>query len=513
MSGIPNTYDNTSSLQQRLHQSTVQMPVGYVVSPNGRTGAELRVARSSHELVATGKSALLGKLLPHLTTTTITGPNGRPLEVRLSFALVTWLVLGTLTITDEVAEFLFYMYVVGAERLGAACDMVLTGYDNDDPVSPSVLRRFFLDTAETLRADQPVPFTVTASCLLLVGGMADNLECQNLAVPVVVPPLSPAWFVHIKFGALAPKLSLLPLNEAEPLLSPRWLPEQRSNSGGIAQFTGLLLRALPVPEREIIEACGELEMAEQYATLATTLLPSAPEMVEFAQSRPAAALSLSRAFGRATLVSGGTALQVSVHEVTTVIAHHTFARLSIGTEVGASASLGMLHELVRVALKSTSVPLTLGNITAAAEVYKYLSGRLTSLHASHTPPSERVAFLHRELGDRRQHEAMVGRGAGSSSVGAVDDGAGAGGGAGGTSGGGGYASMYVAALCDIIAHPDFVAICAELTTNLDAYVAPGVSLERILAYPGTAAWAPPYCTTRCAATSTLCATCPSFSAS
>ena len=135
MSGIPNTYDNTSSLQQRLHQSTVQMPVGYVVSPNGRTGAELRVARGSHELVATGKSARLGKLLPHLTTTTNTGPNGRPIEVRLSFALVTWLVLGTLTITDEVAEFLIYMYVVGAERLGAACDMVLTGYDNDDPVS------------------------------------------------------------------------------------------------------------------------------------------------------------------------------------------------------------------------------------------------------------------------------------------------------------------------------------------------------------------------------------------
>ena len=368
MSGIPNTYDNTSTLQQRLHQSSVQMPIGYVVSPNGRTGAELRIARTVHELVATGKSARLGKLLPHLTTTTNTGPNGHPIEVRLPFALVTWLVLGTLTITDEVAEFLIYMYVVGAERLGAACDMVLTGYDNDDPVSPSVLRRYFLDTAETLRAEQPVPFTVTASCLLLVGGMADNLECQNLAAPVAVPPLSPAWFVHVKFKSLAPKSSLLVLNEAEPLLLPRWLPEQRSANGGIAQFARLLLRALPDAEREIIEACGELEMAEQYATLATTLLPSAPEMVDFAQSRPAAALALSRTFGHATLVSGGTALQVSVHEVITVIAHYDFARLAIGTEVGASASLGMLHELVRVALKSTSVPLTLGNITAAAEV-------------------------------------------------------------------------------------------------------------------------------------------------
>ena len=75
--GIPNTYDNTSSLQQRLHQSTVQMPVGYVVSPNGRIGAELRVARDTHELVATGTSARLGILLPYHTTTTLTTGRSR----------------------------------------------------------------------------------------------------------------------------------------------------------------------------------------------------------------------------------------------------------------------------------------------------------------------------------------------------------------------------------------------------------------------------------------------------
>ena len=55
----------------------------------------------------------------------------------------------------------------------------LTNYDNNDPVSPSVLRRYFLDTAESLRVDQPVPFTVTASCLLLVGGMADTVAAQG----------------------------------------------------------------------------------------------------------------------------------------------------------------------------------------------------------------------------------------------------------------------------------------------------------------------------------------------
>ena len=127
--------------------------------------------------------------------------------------------------------------------------------------------------------------------------MADNLECQNLAVPVAALPLSPAWFVHATFKSyLAPNASLLSLNEAEPVLSPRWLPTQRSATGGIAQFAKLLLRAVPAEEREIFDACSELEMTEQYATLATTLLPSAPMMVDFAQSRPAAALALLRTF-------------------------------------------------------------------------------------------------------------------------------------------------------------------------------------------------------------------------
>ena len=405
------------------------MPVGYVVSPNGRTGAELRIARDIHELVATGTSARLGKLLPHLTTTTTTGPNGHPIEVRLPFALVSWLVLGTLIITDEVADLFIYMYVVGAERLGAALDMVLTGYDNDDPVSPSVLRCYFLVTAETLRAEQPVPFTVTASCLLVVGGQADNLECQQLAAPVIVPPLSPAWFGHAKFGPFAPRGSLRALNEIEPLIQPRFLATQRSANGGLAQFARLLLHALTAAEREIVEACSEQEMAEQYATLATTLLPSAPEMLALAGSRPAAALGLSRAFLRATSASGANALQLSVHDVITVIPHYKFALLAIGTDMGAPAALGMLHEMVRFALNSTAVPLTLGNIVAAADVYQYLMGRLTALHASHAPPAERAAFLYRELAERRQHEAMTGRG--SASVGTGNAGGGGGGGGGG----------------------------------------------------------------------------------
>ena len=143
-----------------------------------------------------------------------------------------------------------------------------------------------------------------------------------------------------------------------------------------------------------------------------------------------------------------------------MISHFEPFRLSIGTEVGAPAALGLLLELVRGALKSSTAQLSLGNVSAAAEVYKYLVGRLRDLHASHTPPSERVTFLFGELSERRKHEAMS---RSSLAAGSADSGpGGVPGGAGGAGNGGmGYAPMYVGLLCDIMADPEFVGTCAE----------------------------------------------------
>ena len=44
--------------------------------------------------------------------------------------------------------------------------------------------------------------------------------------------------------------------------------------------------------------------------------------------------------------------------------------------------------------------------------------------------------------------------------------------------------MYVGALCDILANIEFIAVCSELQVNLDAHVAPAVSIEHILSYRG-----------------------------
>ena len=152
------------------------MPLGYFVPSYGRTGAFLRMARGHHELVATGPCARLGALAPHVCTTTISSPDGRPLEVRVPFLFATWLILGCLVPNDEVAPLLIYQYIMGAERMGAALDAVLQAFDSDitTPLSPSVLRRHMLRLAVGLRADNASPFTVTLSCLLVVGGNAER---------------------------------------------------------------------------------------------------------------------------------------------------------------------------------------------------------------------------------------------------------------------------------------------------------------------------------------------------
>ena len=180
------------------------MPLGYFVPANGRTGARLRVARGAHELVATGPAARLGTLVPHLTTTTTITADGRPLEVRLSFLLALWLVLGCLVPSEDILGLFVYQHLVGAERLGAALDVLLDAYDTEAAgmLTPSLLRRNLLELSKRLRSANPGPFTVTLACLLVVGGPDDDLECSHLAMPLHTPAIEPSWFGLITFTML-----------------------------------------------------------------------------------------------------------------------------------------------------------------------------------------------------------------------------------------------------------------------------------------------------------------------
>ena len=181
------------------------MPLGYFVAANGRTGARLRVARKIHELVATGPAARLGTLLPHLTTTTTIPADGRPLEVRLPLLLALWLVLGCLVPSDDMLDSFVSHYIVGAERLGSALDVLLDSLDFDAStlVTPSLLRRMLLELGTKVRVANPGPFTVTLACLLVVGGPDDDVECSHLAMPLHTPAIEPSWFGLVTFAMLS----------------------------------------------------------------------------------------------------------------------------------------------------------------------------------------------------------------------------------------------------------------------------------------------------------------------
>ena len=305
--GTHSSIDNQLSLLSLSARRAIAMPLSYVVESFGRTGAELRVARGAHDLIATGASSRLGLLLPGHTTTTVATPDGRPLEVRLPFLLASWLLLGTLTVHVQVGVLLVYEHMIGAERLGAALDLLLSALTNNEPLTPSVLRRHLLRLAATMRPEQPVPLTVTVACLLVVGGNADNLECGALATPIGTPPLDPNWFSSVTFNMLlCPDGTLTILSELEGVLAPRLFPAQRAVGGGFGKVDALLVRSLTADEAAIILALDDAGQAEQYSQLIVTLLPSAPELLAYSASSASASLALARTLARATSTAGPT---------------------------------------------------------------------------------------------------------------------------------------------------------------------------------------------------------------
>ena len=143
------------------------------------------MARGAHELLATGPAARLGTLAPHLTTTTTISADGRPLEVRLPLLLALWLVLGCLVPADDVVDLYVFHYIVGAERLGTALDLLLDQLDVEASavLTPSLLRRKLLELGTRMREANSGPFTVTLACLLVVGGPDDDLAAPLLPRP------------------------------------------------------------------------------------------------------------------------------------------------------------------------------------------------------------------------------------------------------------------------------------------------------------------------------------------
>ena len=328
--------------------------------------------------------------------------------MRVQYLLPLWLSAGTLVANDAVKQMLVYEYLLGCERCGVAIDCLLAHWNDNKPVSPSVLRKFFITTAVRLRSETPATFTITPACMLLVGGAADDAEIRALAAPMATPACMPVWMRTVQYHhLLPPDGTFITLCELETAWWPRLFPNQRSDGGCFTIFEGMLRDTLSASEQAVFARMAAATLSAHYCQLMLTLLPTSPELLSFPLSPAGAALMMIRNFTRA--ISAGGALVVSIQEVQTTVLHYSPFDVAIGTEVGAPATLGLLQDLVRTALRSPSATLTLGNIAQAAEQYKYLAGRVRDLRSSGRPASDLVAFLLTELTDRRDHVAMGSR--------------------------------------------------------------------------------------------------------
>ena len=117
--------------------------------------AEELKARGEHPLVASGSCGLLHLLLPALISpsSATTGPA----TCEVPFRLAGWLSLPLLRLAEGVEGTLFYLSMVGPERMGAAIDaaMAKAGLSEAtaEPVDPAVLRLRLLRAATALHSD------------------------------------------------------------------------------------------------------------------------------------------------------------------------------------------------------------------------------------------------------------------------------------------------------------------------------------------------------------------------
>ena len=134
-------YRTTAGGTSSVFSLLVNMTLTLVTPDAGLQAAALRAHRGDHASNPTGECARLAKLVPH----SIVVPNAAapmPLaaaEVPFRFAL--WLVSGLLVLAPDAKDALYFQYVPGIERIGAALDRALSGITGDLPRSASVLRK------------------------------------------------------------------------------------------------------------------------------------------------------------------------------------------------------------------------------------------------------------------------------------------------------------------------------------------------------------------------------------
>ena len=255
------------------------MPLAHrLLYPGERSSsdAEELKARGEHPLVASGSCGLLHLLLPALISpsSATTGPA----TCEVPFRLAGWLSLPLLRLAEGVEGTLFYLSMVGPERMGAAIDAAMAkaglAEATAEPVDPAVLRLQLLRAATALHSDAAGGcFDVRPSDMYSLG---EPPEGEDSYTPLVTraeedldePPARPApdeYWGLLTWGALVSSDgSLAGVAFLEGVLWPRFQPEQF-----VAAFRKrlqpLVLQVVPNSEIALLKGLGPMALAEGVA--------------------------------------------------------------------------------------------------------------------------------------------------------------------------------------------------------------------------------------------------------
>ena len=277
------------------------MPLRHRVAAGGLIGAELRVARALHPLEGSGQSARLAQLLPAGMVRVLTHhADGSAASIEIAYLLAVWLTYAALLGSDALRAIPFLEQIVGPERLGSALDAALLTITGASVRHPSVLRAQILRAATIARRTSPGPYTVVGADMLVVGGAADDAECAALAVVIATPPQAPGWLRAVTYEMLlTPDGDLGVICELEQAMWPRFLANTRSVAGSaMGRAAALVWGALSADERTILNAIDPAGQAAEVCSSLLMLLPTQPQLVDWARTPAAAAIAFNRALLR-----------------------------------------------------------------------------------------------------------------------------------------------------------------------------------------------------------------------
>ena len=182
-------------------------------------------------------------------------------------------------------------------------------------------------------------------------------------------------------------------------------------SGGcFDKLAKAITTSLNPDEKDMYMALDAAEGAVEIAAWLRRALPFPDDISEYGATRTSALLALRRLLKES---NSGHALLVTPVNVVNVIQHHEAAKLVVGANTGGVVALNMVIELLRLALNTSITTVALGQLATGMAALGDLLPSLRSDRMAALPPSDRLAFVAKEVQLWRQSERTSSRSGGA----------------------------------------------------------------------------------------------------